>query len=352
MVLNSPYADLPAAAFWRSAMVEQQAEALEALYKPKFEMSQETAFMTAGSCFAQHLHRNLASNGWNVIQSESLADVVSPQVAEKFGYGVFSARYGNIYTARQLRELLCEAISVSPSAAIVWEKAGRYYDALRPGVEPEGLATQADVIRSREHHLAKVRETLQKTDVLIFTLGLTEAWIDVETGRTLPTAPGTIAGSFDPARFRFVNFTYSEVLDDLIETQKMLHQNGWEIKFLLTVSPVPLVATASGSHVGSASTYSKSVLRAVCGVLHQGNPDFDYFPSYEIITTAAVGGPYFGANMRDPSPMGVETVLTVFAHTHGIEDRDVPDVKPVQSRYAQAEDVQCEEMMLEAFARK
>ncbi len=36
-------------------------------------------------------------------------------------------------------------------------------------------------------------------------------------------------------------------------------------RFILTVSPVPLVATMSGSHVSPASIYSKSVLRAPAG---------------------------------------------------------------------------------------
>ena len=350
--MRSPYADLPASAFWRSAMLGQADDALEDLCRPKFDLNRETALMTAGSCFAQHLHRTLVARGWNVLQSETLPAAVPKRVAQDFGYGLFSARYGNIYTARQLRELVSEATATTPMPPIIWEKQGRYYDALRPGAEPAGLAKTEDVARARAHHLNNVRKVLAQTEVLVFTLGLTEAWVDGKTGRTLPTAPGTIAGSYDPDQVRFVNFTYADVLEDLIETRKLFQENGWNIHILLTVSPVPLVATATGSHVGLASTYSKSVLRAVCGELQAGNPDFDYFPSYEIITTSAVGGPFFAANQRAPSTEGVETVLTVFSHAYGIANDDVSVPPPVPDPVMQAEEVQCEEMMLEAFARK
>ena len=53
---------------------------------------------------------------------------------------------------------------------------------------------------------------------------------------------------------------------------------------ILTVSPVPLVATAAGKHVLVATTYSKSVLRVACEEVCQKAADVMYFPSYEIIT--------------------------------------------------------------------
>ena len=50
---------------------------------------------------------------------------------------------------------------------------------------------------------------------MVFTLGLTEAWVSADDGAVFPAAPGTVAGEFDPARHRFVNFTVDEVVADL-----------------------------------------------------------------------------------------------------------------------------------------
>lgn len=84
---------------------------------------------------------------------------------------------------------------------------------------------------------------LQTMDLFIFTLGLTEAWVHRDTGTVYPTAPGTIAGRFD---------------ENIYEFQKnllKLRPDGKLPKILLTVSPVPLVATASGNHVLTATNY-------------------------------------------------------------------------------------------------
>ena len=47
----------------------------------------------------------------------------------------------------------------------------------------------------------------------------------------------------------------------------LLRDYNENMRFILTVSPVPLVATAGSEHVLAATLYSKSVLRAVAGFL-------------------------------------------------------------------------------------
>ena len=52
-------------------------------------------------------------------------------------------------------------------------------------------------------------------DVFVFTLGLTEAWIDRRDGAVFPLAPGVAAGRYDPDIHRFQNFGAAEVVEDL-----------------------------------------------------------------------------------------------------------------------------------------
>ena len=49
-------------------------------------------------------------------------------------------------------------------------------------------------------------------DVFIFTLGLTEAWRERESGSVLPVAPGVVAGEYDPNAVKFVNFGFRQTL--------------------------------------------------------------------------------------------------------------------------------------------
>ena len=56
----------------------------------------------------------------------------------------------------------------------VWERKGRFHDAQRPGVEPEGLDSPESVLAHRARHLAAVRQVFTGCDVFVFTLGLTE----------------------------------------------------------------------------------------------------------------------------------------------------------------------------------
>ena len=119
--------------------------------------SLEDRFATAGSCFAQHIGRNLAARGAVWLDREPAPDFLREEDRARFGYGLFSARYGNIYTARQLLELAREALGEWTPRERVWVKDGRLYDAKRPSVDPVGLAAEEEVLALRERHLAAFR---------------------------------------------------------------------------------------------------------------------------------------------------------------------------------------------------
>jgi hypothetical protein len=56
-----------------------------------------------------------------------------------------------------------------------------------------------------------------------------------------------------------------------------------DLHILLTVSPVPLLATFTGRDVVIANTFSKSVLRTVAEEWAADKVNVNYFPSYEIV---------------------------------------------------------------------
>ncbi|SFI85889.1 GSCFA domain-containing protein [Celeribacter neptunius] len=318
--MTHPYEDIPPEGFWRSGVVETDRMDWPGLHKPKFHLTHTTRVATAGSCFAQHIGRYLRLAGINVLDGEPAPKGMGEELATRFGYGLYSARYGNIYTARQMRELLEDAMAGRVDKRLFLTRKGRWYDMLRPGVEPTGCASLEEAMELRRAHLEAVLALISSTDVLVFTLGLTEGWIDKRAGKTLAMAPGVIAGRYRERRFAFHNFSYDEVLEDLRETLRLMQELNPNIKLLLTVSPVPLTATASGDHVLSASSYSKSVLRAAAGDVAAGEAAVDYFPSYEIVTSTAMAATAYEANLRGVTQEMVETVMGVFLVAHGLLD--------------------------------
>ena len=349
--MTSPYENLPPEAFWRTGVVGKTPETLEGLYRNKFSIDRSTRIATAGSCFALHIGRQLRAADFSVIDTEPAPPGLNADQAAQFGYGLYSARYSNIYTARQLRQLAEEAIGKFHPADGVWQKDGRYFDALRPGVEPNGLSTADGVREHRAHHLRQVSTVIRSAELFVFTLGMTEAWIHGPSGTVYPTAPGTIAGSYDPAIHLFHNFTFLEIHDDLLAFFNLVKEQNPNAKFLLTVSPVPLTATASGEHVVSATTYSKSVLRAVAGQLSHGREDVDYFPSYEIVTCSLSRGEYFEPNLRTVRPKGVQVVMKIFFAEQGIVVGPRKEKKLQKDEERVQDQAVCEDVLLDAFSR-
>ncbi len=347
-MIFSPYTGLPDRAFWRTGVASQHPFSISDLYHKKFAISPKMKIATAGSCFAQHIGRHLSNAGYSVIDTEPPSPHLTSASAMEYGYGIYSARYGNIYLTAQLLQLFQEAYGQFAPADAIWERDGRYYDAMRPSVEPRGLNSPEEVVAHRAKHLSAVRQMIESMNLFVFTFGLTEGWIHKETGTCYPTAPGTVAGSFDPEKHSFKNYKVHEIRAHFLAVRHLIRAINPRCKFLITVSPVPLTATASGKHVLAASTYSKSVLRAVTGELADRFADVDYFPSFELISGSLSRSMFYSANLRNVEPQGVESVMRVFFSQH-------PKVAKVKVKVPRtksanlADEVVCEEALLEAF---
>jgi hypothetical protein len=357
---RSPYQDRPKSQFWRTGVAETDPHSVKDLYKSKFPITRDMRVATAGSCFAQHIGRRLRERGFNILEVEPAPPLLTPESAARYGYGIYSARYGNIYLTRQLLQLAQEALGKRRPDDIAWSKDGRIFDALRPAVEPAGYDSIVEMLTHRNGHLQAVRRVLSEAELFVFTFGLTEGWVHRPSQTVYPTAPGTIAGRFDPAIHEFKNFTFGEILADFLAFRDLVRAINPGIRFLLTVSPVPLTATASNDHVLPATTYSKAVLRAVTGQLHKEYADIDYFPSFEVISSHWSKGSFFEPNLRDVTPEGVDAVMRIFFAEHDPDGREIASIRrgtaagsrPKRSsrpRRRQREDVVCEEVMLEAF---
>ena len=349
---KNPYSDLPESAFWKTGVVQENPYSIEGIYKKKFIIPPKAKIATAGSCFAQYISRHLKKNGYNVLDVEPPPPGLPDDLHQKFGFSMYSARYGNIYTVRQLLQLAKEVAGEWTPQDYIWEKNGKFYDALRPAVEPEGLDSPEEVSEHRKYHVKRVKELFETLDLFVFTLGLTEMWIHKESGTAYPTAPGTLVGNFDGRLFEFQNSRFGLINQDMREFLRVLRliRGGRDFNMILTVSPVPLTATASGRHVLTSNVYSKSTLRAVAG-LWSDKPFIDYFPSYEIVTNPRMHSSAFAENLRSVRDETVEIVMKHFFKEHpAIQENNKNTILP-QTTTRTKEDIQCEEALMEAFVR-
>lgn len=358
-VTTHPYSNLPRSAFWQTAVATVSPFEPEQLYRPKWPIEKGMKIATGGSCFAQHITRLLRTLDFGILDTEPPTVGLPEAEAQRYGYRLFSARYGNIYTVHQLLGITREAFTGLRPVEGVWALGNRFIDAMRPAVEPEGVGSPEEVQLHRAYHLAKVRQLFLSMDLFVFTLGLTEAWTHADDATTYPLCPGTQGGVFDGRRYIFRNYTFNEILEAFCEFRSILmhYRGGRPLRFLLTVSPVPLTATASGDHVLAATTYSKSVLRAVAGELAQSDEAIDYFPSYEIITNQAARAIFYDHNLRSVRQAGVHTVMKTFLEAHAIVPS--PSVteptarpEPPAGLTDAEESVRCEEVLLGAFGER
>ncbi len=349
-----PYDNLPDRNFWKSFERDFRSAQMLDIKPPFSELSAKSRIGTAGSCFAQHIARNLKKYGMNFIDVEPAPSLLGAEQTGRFGYDMYSARYGNIYTSRQLLQLMEEAHGRgvrSPDA--IWKRDGRFYDALRTGVEPLGLASEDDVRLSRAEHLKAIKKMFRSIDVFVFTLGLTETWECVETGTVFPVAPGVQGiGSYAPDRVRFLNLSVTDVVQDMSRVMAWLKRINPNLRVLLTVSPVPLAATASDEHALSATFYSKSVLRAAVEQLRAKFDCVEYFPSYEMVTFMSTVRPAFDDNLRNVRPEVVEYVMKNFFNSYfGIPPEQLQELAPEQSASENEADLICEEEALSSYAK-
>lgn len=127
----------------------------------------------------------------------------------------------------------------------------------------------------------------------------------------------------------------TQVLGDMREAMDFVRDRNPRIRFIITVSPVPLVATAEDRHVLVSTTHSKAILRTVAGELDAQYDDVAYFPSYEIITGNFNKGAYYQPDLREVTEAGVQHVMRLFMkHYAALDSTPIVAEKPVETSVA------------------
>jgi hypothetical protein len=348
--MTHPYRGLPSNQFWNTGVAQSSPGGLDPMTDPKFVISPTDKVATMGSCFAQHISRHLMRRGLSYFVTEHGDPSMPPEELAARNFGVFSARYGNVYTVRQAVQLFDRAFGRFSPQESAWESGDGFVDPFRPQIEPNPLCSIDDVDRSRSEHLKTVRRLFTEADVLVFTLGLTETFMSKLDGSVFPIAPGVSGGSFDPDRYRFVNFSVTEVIDDLRSFVHNVREVNPDVRLILTVSPVPLIATYEPRHVLVSTTISKSILRVAAHEISSTYDFVEYFPSYEIISGSALGAQYFDTDLRQVRQVGVDHVMRIFErHMLGLDNSTESPILDQRPRATSGNVVCDEETIMKAI---
>jgi hypothetical protein len=358
--MSTPYRSLPSYTRWSKALASLPYDEVDPVTDFPFLLQPSDKVATAGSCFAQHIARHLSRSGFNYYVVEPGHPLGEGTVKEEYGYGVFSARYGNLYTAAQLLQTAQRAFGMFYPVEDIWTlPEGGFADPFRPAIQPGGFPCREELMADREQHLAAIRRMFETLDVFVFTLGLTEAWRCRSDGAVLPVRPGVHGGVYSDDRYEFVNFGVEQVIRDMKAFLHLLRSVNQTARVILTVSPVPLIATAENRHVLVSTTYSKSVLRTACEELIRQFDGMAYFPSFEIITGSYTRGRYFAEDLRSVTEEGVQHVMRLFLnHATGSEgvlpsetQQDLPSRDNFAAKMTEVVNTICEEELIELSLR-
>lgn len=342
---DHPYVNIPEKAHWRKAIQGKHPLDVTDWYTKKFPIGKKS-IATAGSCFAQHIGSALKHNGYNYVDVEPAPKFLARELWQDYGYGMYSARFGNIYTSRQLLQLVLRALGEFSPNENAWKKNGGFVDPFRPTIEPIPFSSIDELEILRNSHLSQVVKMFEMADLFVFTLGLTETWLSKSDGAAFPLCPGTAGGEFDAGRYNFLNLTYRDVITDMRLFFRKARDINPKLKFMLTVSPVPLMATATNQNVVVATMKSKSILRAAAGYLADSYQWVDYFPSFEIISSHVMRSQFYNPDMRTISSHGVRHVMKQFFKEHPILTTSVGNAN---SNDQDIDDALCDEEILSAF---
>ncbi len=245
---------------------------------PTFEIGAEDTIFAIGSCFARNVEKALEAAGKRVLSREFDLGEIGESLED-------SANLFNKYSIHSVYNEIKWALERDsfPGEDIIYDIGnGRYVDA-QLGMAK--LEFPLETILAFRHRYLDAMTAVVDADVIILTLGYVETWFDTKLGIYLNVAPPSQVIKAEPERFEFRVLSYGDIIAALEALHALLLKHRKKpMKMLITVSPVPLLATFRNMDVLVANAYSKSVQRAALDEFLLDKTGVDYFPSYEFVT--------------------------------------------------------------------
>jgi hypothetical protein len=218
-----------------------------------------------------------------------------------------------------------------PEAALLARRDGAFVD---PHTNPALAYVGLSETLARRAKVIDLYRRVAECQVVVVTLGLIEAWYDQET--LLYTNMTPPLSEVDHKRFVFRVMSFEDVMAALESMSRILATWGQsDVRIVVTVSPVPLLATFTGEDIVSANCHSKSLLRAAAAEWSSRMANVSYFPSYEIVMNSDREHTWEpdGRHVRWPV---VQEIMRAFRNVHADPGRaeQVREAEGVRDRLA------------------
>lgn len=251
--------------------------AIKVRVNPKFKLSSEERFFTIGSCFARNIERKLLECKAEILSNDiSIPQewVAHPQAKNSDILNKFNTH--SIYN--EIHRTLCP--EKYTDMGLINVKNDKWYD---PQTSYTAVISKDKCLEMR-NRIETLYNNLSNSTTVIMTLGMTESWIDDETGLFINGLPPPEVIKHQKDRFSFFNASVPMVEDSLAKTIELLKEKCTSsIKIIITISPVPLRRTFTQNDIITANTFSKSTLRVAAQNIADWYSFVDYYPSYEMV---------------------------------------------------------------------
>ena len=300
-------------------------------------IDKETAIGSAGSCFAWEIAASLQARGFNCIVTE--LEVVPGEgmttAESKLGDPLrSSANWGLLFNTPSFRQIAEKAFGERDLPRIVvpfstnlpnGESRTLYSDPFREGVNFYSVdAYEANYPK----HVEATRQAFLRSEYFVVTLGLNECWEYMPDGSVISRNPQQ-ANLRSLLRPRVLSV--DENIDNIQRLFDIVRVHNPDFKLIISVSPVPFLATWQGSdtHVVTANTHSKAVLRVAAEELARRNDGIFYFPSFEMVTVCTANP--WERDLRHVTREAVGRVMDLFDTIFVSDDAAKESMDPVQN---------------------
>lgn len=244
-------------------------------------IKKDSKILSFGSCFAQNITKHLQSKGFNVLGKDAPSHIIN------FGEGI-----ANTFSIVQQFE---------------WAIENKNFDHLY------WFGPNKEIAFPEEDERIKTKELIESADVFIFTLGVSEIWYDKVSGeafwRAIPS------DMFDDEIHGFRVSSVEENISNITKVISIIEKINPDAKIIITLSPVPLMATFRPISCLTASSVSKAILRvAIDEVVRKEFKNVYYFPSYEIVKEFFIDP--MKPDNRHPKPKIIKKIMDVFTKNY------------------------------------
>lgn len=246
-------------------------------------MNHDTPIGSAGSCFAFEIAEFLQAEGFNYVVEERADNPANGVFVDGYKagdkYAKFSANYGLLFNTPSLRQLAEKAFGHRKFTQYCCR--GENNIITDPYRENVYFSSKEAYLKDYSRHIAAVRGSLLKSKVFIFTAGLNECW-QLHDDSVISRNPRD--GFFHLLRHRILSV--EENVENIKSFVNMVRVENPDFKLVITLSPIPLLATGRGEthHIIEANTHSKAVLRVAIDKVVEEMDGVYYLPSYELVT--------------------------------------------------------------------